>query len=825
MILRIGHLSLLRKLFLGFGMVTVLAMLIAGGGILALHGIHRNALHTNRDVDLRIQEQIALSEYVAHIRETSDHIVQAQDLSQLTQAESSLTELPAIDSYSSYQTKFSHLQEVVHSLAEAKRLYLADSIRLDQQDQTLTAELEKTVAEIETLIVTISSEALSKAKGTISGVYEDVVSEANSVSHQYAQMAQQADTTIVSISTVYTLRSYIHELRALMNRMLLVHDADLVNYLQNSYDTITQNIAGTLTKLGSSETTAQLESRIQLITQLTPAFIALRKQEIQGGASALDTDTEINSVQTKIEDIIREIDAIVALMVDNISFDSVVSFENVADTGQARAATNAQNLYQNFTEVTLAMEHCLQITQSARQATTATYALGINIKDMLRCQNADLLNDFGKQSETLLTDIRTQITTMDDPNGSDRLLFSVQRMQEMTLRLIEGRGTALREQQQLAQNLDDLIHTLEKANQSIRAKTGSLRDDINFQLATNSMLVKRWSSIIVVLSLVLLGITLCIAIRLPQSISRPLRSVLGHLRTVSEGNLTRELAVDRHDEIGILAQHINDMVANLRSILCRMHEMAHQITEVGNELDHNSAQQVLGISDQSAAVTQTSAAAIELSTTSEHIGNNIQSVSETTRTALDGMDGIRTTSEKVNTLLHDLHARSAEIRGITHIINDVADKTNLLAVNAAIEAARAGEHGRGFAIVADQIGKLADSTAQSTKEISSIVDLINHDMSDVLKAMDHNLDDICHEMELAGDSATRAKEISQGVQEQVQGTRQISDAMRNIDQTMSQIADTADSTAQAAGRLSSLADDLKDTMAHFTIDSESETSC
>jgi methyl-accepting chemotaxis protein len=177
---------------------------------------------------------------------------------------------------------------------------------------------------------------------------------------------------------------------------------------------------------------------------------------------------------------------------------------------------------------------------------------------------------------------------------------------------------------------------------------------------------------------------------------------------------------------------------------------------------------------------------------------------------MNGMGKLRETIAKSSELITSLGEKSEQIGKIIGLIDDVADQTNLLAVNASIEAARAGEQGRGFTVVADEIRKLADSTAKSTKDITGLIEMIQHEMSNAIMSMETSIKSVEEESKLAQDSADRSKEIAMSATQQISGSKQISDAMANIDEAMKQIASATNQTQAAIKNLNSLSKELKD---------------
>ncbi|MFC1760750.1 methyl-accepting chemotaxis protein [Planctomycetota bacterium] len=321
--------------------------------------------------------------------------------------------------------------------------------------------------------------------------------------------------------------------------------------------------------------------------------------------------------------------------------------------------------------------------------------------------------------------------------------------------------------------------------------------------------------------LVVIAVTGLIMYNLIRKLMAPLATMATVMQEIATGDLTRRVKVAGHDEMRQLADHFNAMVHNLKEILANAQSVARQVTDSGQEIHLVSEKQANGAAEQAQAVSETAAAAAELSKASEHIGEHIQAISHMAERILGGMSKIKTTTDQTNQILVSLNEKSKQIGTITKLIDNVADQTNLLAVNAAIEAARAGEQGRGFTVVADQIGKLADSTGKSTKDITALVELIQHEMSSATLAMEKSIAEVDEEIELTKESAATSQEIAASVSQQIRGSQQIAHSMADIEATMQDMVDGAQRSALAADNLNTLSNALKQSIVQFKADGES----
>ena len=321
--------------------------------------------------------------------------------------------------------------------------------------------------------------------------------------------------------------------------------------------------------------------------------------------------------------------------------------------------------------------------------------------------------------------------------------------------------------------------------------------------------LKKLSSTLVLITMFFAAVVVFISMAVSKKISDPIKAISVVALKVASGDLAVSIPVIGEDEIGQLASSFNTMTSNLNAIVTKLRASVSQITSASSEILAASQQQAAGAREQSAAVSETTSAARELSKSAEQVGDSIKRVSEVATHALAGMAKIKEAMAKTGEIITSLSEKSQKIGKITEVIDDVADQTNLLAVNAAIEAARAGEQGRGFTVVADEIRKLADSTAKSTKDITALIELIQHEMSNAIMSMETSVNSVDEESKLSQESAERSKEISMSTTQQVAGSKQIAEAMSNIDEAMKQVAIGAQQSQVAVKQLTELSKELK----------------
>lgn len=314
-------------------------------------------------------------------------------------------------------------------------------------------------------------------------------------------------------------------------------------------------------------------------------------------------------------------------------------------------------------------------------------------------------------------------------------------------------------------------------------------------------------------------------------------------QAIASGDLT--LRIDRTGAAGSLMESIQTMQTNLHGIIENIHRDANQVGQAASSL----SREMEGINNASKhssdAISSAAAAIEEMAVSVDHISHSARdteaNAAHATTLAGEGEAMVRKASEEIKRaageveeatgLIGGLVERSREIEGIASVIKEIADQTNLLALNAAIEAARAGEQGRGFAVVADEVRKLAERTGKATDQITSMIQAIHADTTGVVNSMQSVGPQVALGVEMAGKAGETLRQINEAtvvarsnVSEVASATTEQSQASASVARNVEQISSMIDESVQAVRAanenvlmLEKLAGELRQSVTRFRV--------
>ncbi|KYG91538.1 HAMP domain-containing methyl-accepting chemotaxis protein [Metasolibacillus sp. FSL K6-0083] len=355
-------------------------------------------------------------------------------------------------------------------------------------------------------------------------------------------------------------------------------------------------------------------------------------------------------------------------------------------------------------------------------------------------------------------------------------------------------------------------------------------------------------TIIIIISIVFISLGVALALFIARNITRPMERLVAHTEIVAKGDLQQQVIVEGDKEVRHLAQSFHDMQAQLR-------ETIQHVNITSTHVDQSSSTLRESVEQLTVASTQVAGAVQEIASSSEvivdgavqnreaieqmvtqisyisdmtsqisdealHATTIAQQGNEAVQSSVKGITNIHETAKTSLKITEQMNARSTEVSQITKIISGISDQINLLALNAAIEAARAGEYGKGFAVVADEIRSLAEQSAQSASNITTLIQGMQKDSDESVTAITNVVAQIEHENAVIHSAGDTFEAISALVSEMNSEIQQVTATIQEMAASSNQVLVTTNQTVESIEASSEHSQSIAASMEEQTATSE-----
>jgi len=422
---------------------------------------------------------------------------------------------------------------------------------------------------------------------------------------------------------------------------------------------------------------------------------------------------------------------------------------------------------------------------------------------------------------------------------------------EVTAQMIESSGAlqdirlkTIEQEDMLTKQIKDLESQVDSTEKELKTLTLTAKENMDAGIVKINSISSKVMTTTMIMLVIVLTLAVSIGLFSAGKITKPLTKIMNVAEDIKNGNLScGELIHDSSDEFGALTNSINQMKTSLCELVGNIKDSTDYLSQTSDQSTALMHKMHDNLNNTNMEMAAAASAAEELSSSTVNIIESVQvgitEVQAAKEKVIEGNIGLQMSISQVSsvaqnlagvaTRLTELKTASQGISNIVNIIVDIAEQTNLLALNAAIEAARAGEAGRGFAVVADEVRKLAEKTGTSTQEISSMVGSIQSNVQGVVDIVHNGID----EVEASSKAITEVGENFEDVVRQMESAantvepiltiiEQQSEAISNITATVTNVSIASeenkiivDEVSEFSDKLAELSHDLQNKISHF----------
>jgi len=428
-------------------------------------------------------------------------------------------------------------------------------------------------------------------------------------------------------------------------------------------------------------------------------------------------------------------------------------------------------------------------------------------------ERAESLKSHFAYLKELSPKILSSADTPDEKSSAEYLVNSVKVLEPLIMKDLFNLVKSRAEKSEFSAIDDGIDGAAGDLGAKIAIMTKSIQDEVDEtkgEMKSTTVSSQRFSMILIVSVVVISIAALLVALKAVLGPVNKMTAVTQDLAN-GDGDLTKRVESSTKDEMMVLGDNINHFIQNVHGVIVTISEQSQSLTSASSELAATTEELSSTFNEQAAQVSEVATAMEEMSSSSAEVLHSVESSLATAEEATDktrkgieiltkavnDMNEIKTNISGLSDTIGQLNQSSMQIGEILNVIDDIAEQTNLLALNAAIEAARAGEHGRGFAVVADEVRKLAERTQKATGEVEIIIKSLQDESNKASRNMDTALVSVQRGSEVINETSIIFGEVSQAIENVNSNNGLVGAAVREESSTIASVNDNIQVIASA----------------------------
>ncbi len=676
-------------------------------------------------------------------------------------------------------------------------------------------------------------------------------------------MVKEKITLLTSQSTPLQVKTVqfqqaVEKLSADLLQLGLAHDPQDVKLVSASITRSRENLERINSEISSLKSTSM---DIKIFSELHDQVLRATDEKFKSMAVFKEEAAKVNGAMSRVDTSLASLKEIISGLVISASRRATTAAKTLNETISDKSAV--PELLANVQNFRNEVDHDIELNKKINAINDTVYLIGVDAK--------------------LLDAKSRMIMLSENPAELDKATTEVQKIQARIVRNVSLAGNGIMEikssgfvkdavaaigsavasagssartisssQRKVLENMTLVDNSVRKVKavaleqgQKSEANVQSTAQEQQKFVTVVTQRVDLFKKLLIGISLAVILLVLLLTVTTTVCIVRSLARLNGSIVTIAEtGDFTRTAEIKNDDEFAVTINAFNKLLDSFSKILTKVSESSGKLTGTSQELTRTAQAIHTTTQEQSTNVGQVAAAAVEMSQTITMISQNTsriaQSATDARQLAASGAEVVSQTGLEVQEIakavqestrvMQTLNERSQQVGDIVDVIIEITDQTNLLALNAAIEAARAGEHGRGFAVVADEVRKLANSTAEATVGITERIKAIQNDAGQAVVAMNKSLERVKLGVEHAGQAGDSLRQIVDSVASLQGMASEIASATVELSSTAEQISidivaieHVSEETVKAAAAiavesdaLAGLSVELKDEISRFT---------